>query len=135
MTNEYIKGFVDGAYARGQSLRRQTQMTLGEIIAALESIDPNSLVYGFGGAACYVWHPEDVAFVSSGKKERAADVAKYLRTYCGASLDDVVNDNGKSYIITEHTPVWIIPSGGGTGLRFVEFDDIANEFVFQMEDN
>lgn len=84
--------------------RRKTQMTLGEMIAALEALPPDAWAANLYGPHSYRGYYCDLEF----KQDHGTRPAKYLLDECrqvlGATLEGW---KGGEFVMNADTPVWI----------------------------
>lgn len=113
---ENIQAFVDGLSAQWQRERGTTQMTLGELISALEKLQPGAEVTGLNRPHSYRGYYEDLAFEPTDGKVSAASLLDDCRGVMGKIL---VGYKGGNFVMGELTPVWCSTYGTSSGLRLM----------------
>ena len=91
------------------------QMTLGDLIAALEAMDPLSMVANLGNAHSYRGYYRDLAFERIEAVREAGD----LLEECLSAMGQVFHGyKGGNYKMDAQTPVWVADYGY-SGYRLV----------------
>ena len=103
-----IQDLIDGANARNQRERAQTQMTLGKMIEALETFPDGATVRGLKDLDSYRGYYSDLAFELGDEPVLASD----LLATCKAAMGQVFQGyKGGDYMMGALTPLWIANYG------------------------
>jgi hypothetical protein len=109
-THGKLQALVDGVSMQWQRERAETQMTLGKLIAELESMAPTDMVANLINAHSYRGYYSDLAF------ERGEG----MREVCGLLADckDAMGQvfegyKGGDFVMGALTPLWIANYGRG----------------------
>lgn len=103
-----IQAFIDGMNAQMQRERSKTQMTLGQIIEALEGIPADAQVANLRGPHSYRGYYDDLAFKRSEGTRYASDLLADCKAAMGKAFEGY---KGGRYVMGEMTPVWIADYG------------------------
>lgn len=105
-----LKALIDGMKAQWQRERAETQMTLGNLIAALEAMPEDAEVANLNSAHSYRGYYSDLAF-EHGEGTRPADD---LLAECRAAMGQVFcGYKGGDFVMGSLTPVWLARYGCG----------------------
>lgn len=103
-----LQHLIDGMSAQWQRERAETQMTLGKLIAALESMPADSQVANLRDAHSYRGYYSDLAFERSDDTRPAAE----LLAECKDAMGQVFTGyRGGDYVMSALTPVWVAHYG------------------------
>lgn len=103
-----IQALMDGMSAQWQRERAEMQMTLGELIAALEAMPEGAEVANLHSAHSYRGYYSDLAFEQSEGTRMAAE----LLAECKAAMGQVFcGYKGGDYVMGALTPVWVASYG------------------------
>lgn len=102
------QAWVDGISAQMQRERAVTQLTLGQLIAALEAMPDGTEVAHLTGSHSYRGYYCDLAFTpGDGTRQAAALLAD-----CRAAMGQVFHGyKGGEYVMGALTPVWVAHYG------------------------
>ena len=124
-----IQDLMDGMSARWMRERAETQMTLGKLISALESMPICAEVANLKEPHSYRGYYSDLAFELGQGKRLASD----LLSECKKAMGEVFYGyKGGEYVMGSKTPVWIAEYGC-TGLKLMDIH-IGGE-IETAEDN
>lgn len=99
-----LQAMFDGMSAQWQRDRAETQMTLGKLISALETMPEGAEVANLGHAHSYRGYYSDLAFEIDDGLRPAAD----LLAECKAAMGQVFcGYKGGDYVMGALTPIWI----------------------------
>ena len=103
-----IQSLMAGMGAQWQRERADTQMTLGKMIAALESMPEGAVVANLQDAHSFRGYYCDLAFeISEGTRPAAELLAE-----CKEAIGQVfIGYKGGDYVMGELTPVWVANYG------------------------
>lgn len=103
-----IRALIDGMSAQWQRERAETQMTLGELINALEAMPEGAEVVNLRDAHSYRGYYSDFALELHEGTRPATD----LLTECKAAMGQVFcGYKGGDFVMGALTPVWIASYG------------------------
>lgn len=103
-----IQDLIDGMSAQWHRDRAETQMTLGNLIAALEAMPEGTEVANLNSAHSYRGYYSDLAFEHNDGTRPAAD----LLAECKAAMGQVFcGYKGGDYVMDAMTPVWLASYG------------------------
>jgi len=103
-----LQAMVDGMNAQWQKERATSQMTLGKLIAMLESMPADKEIFGLSNPHSYRGYYCDLAFERQAGEVKAGD----LLTECRAAMGKVFEGyKGGDFIMGESTPVWVAQYG------------------------
>lgn len=108
MSEEHIQWMVGGLSAALQRERSKTQMTLGDMIAALRKMPPDSVVANIREPCSYRGYYSDLAFSRGNGTRPAADL---LAEAMGCMGQIFSGYKGGEYLMGATTPVWIAEYG------------------------
>jgi len=111
-----IQALFDGMIAQAQRQRATTQMTLGELIDALEAMPKRAEVANLRNAHSYRGYYSDLAFERRGGMRPAADLLKECRAKMGQVLRGY---KGGDFVMGALTPVWVADYGC-SGLKLMD---------------
>jgi len=98
-----LQALMDGMSAQWQRERAETQMTLGELIEALEAMPADAQVANLRDAHSYRGYYIDLAFVRNDDTRPAAE----LLAECKAAMGQVfMGYKGGDFVMGARTPVW-----------------------------
>lgn len=129
MNDNHLQFLIDGMSAHEQRGRAATQMTLGKMIAQLETMAPMSRVSALGGAHSYRGFYDDIAFSLSEGTRLASDVLAECRAAMGQVF---VGYKGGDYVMGALTPVWVAEYGY-CGKRLMGFSGDGNAIIESVE--
>lgn len=132
MDKSPLQYLVDGMNAGMQRARAETQLTLGDLIEALSSMDPETMVTpGLGRLDSYRGYYEDLAFAPS----ELGLTAGQLLELCRAAMGQVFQGyKGGNYVMGATTPLWRAEYGSGVGERIVSIDTATGELRLERDD-
>lgn len=116
MTGPQLQAMIDGMNAAHQKARSTTQLTLGALIALLETLAPESRVYGLGRLMSYRGYYCDLAFAPTDEVETTAALLARCRDAMGRVFQGY---KGGDYQMGETTPLWVAPYGGSSADRLM----------------
>jgi hypothetical protein len=117
-----LQAMVNGWSAAWQKERASTQMTLGKLIALLETLPPERVVRGLGEPDSYRGYYSDLAFEP---EDHEVSVAALLAK-CRECMGEVFHGyKGGEYVMGAKTPLWVAP-WGSTGTRLMGLDTDAD---------
>ncbi len=103
-----MQAYVDGMSAQWQRERAETQMTLGKMIAALESMPIDAEIEGISEPHSYRGYYSDLAFETIEGKTKVADAL----TMCRATMGQVFEGyKGGDFVMGALTPLWLASYG------------------------
>ena len=103
-----LQALMDGMNAQWQRERAETQVTLGKLIAVLESMPEGAEVANLNSAHSYRGYYSDLAFERDEGTRPAAD----LLAECKAAMGQVFcGYKGGDYVMGALTPVWLANYG------------------------
>lgn len=103
-----IQAMVDGLNAQAQRERSVNQMTLGSLIAGLETMPEGALVSNLCSAHSYRGYYCDLAF----KRLDGMRPAEDLLADCKAAMGQVFEGyKGGEFVMGARTPVWVADYG------------------------
>ena len=108
MDSNHMQALIDGMSAQWQRERAETQMTLGKIIQALESMPSTSSIKGIGELASYRGYYSDLAFQPEPGERSVSEV---LADCCAAMGKIFQGYKGGEFVMGELTPLWIADYG------------------------
>lgn len=114
-----IQYLIDGFSAQMQRERAKTQMTLGQLIGALEKMPGGAVVANIHGAHSYRGYYDDLAFKRSEGTRHASDLLAECKSAMGKAFEGY---KGGRYVMGELTPVWIA-SYGCCGVKLIALHD------------
>ena len=82
-----IQAFIDGMNLQWQRERAKTQMTLGQLIAALEKMPGGTEVANIHGARSYRGYYDDIAFKHGEGTRQAADLLAECKQAMGKAFE------------------------------------------------
>lgn len=103
-----IQYLIDGMSAQMQRERSKTQMTLGQIIEALEKMPGDAEVANIHGVHSYRGYYDDLAFEQGEGTRPATDLLADCKSAMGKAFEGY---KGGRYVMGELTPVWIADYG------------------------
>jgi hypothetical protein len=109
-----MQALVDAMSEQWRKERAATQMTLGELIGALERLPSETLVQGLTHAHSYRGYYSDLAFEPQGTSVSAGDLLAQCRAAMGRVFEGY---KGGDYVMGETTPIWIADYGTTCGAR------------------
>lgn len=103
--------------------RSATQMTLGELIVRLQSMDGSTRIFGVGaGLASYRGYYSDLAFPPAPENESVT--AAELLGACQDAVGQVFEGyKGGEYVMTKTTPLFISHWGTCSGTKIMALND------------
>jgi hypothetical protein len=111
-----LQALSDGMNSRMQRERAETQMTLGKLIAVLESMPPDSMVPNLNDAHSYRGYYCDLAFTL----DDGTRTASSLLVECRAAMGEVFGGyKGGEFVMGALTPLWVSHYGVSSGTRIV----------------
>lgn len=121
-----MQAYVNEMSKVWQSERSQTQMTLGQLIAKLESLPQDALIWGFGEPISYRGYYCDLAFTPSHK---SCLVSELLATTKGCMGKIFEGYKGGDYMMGENTPLWMSNYGTASQKKLMDLRDDGYAFV------
>ena len=106
MDQDYLQAVFYGMAMQLQEARSETQMTLGNLIEALEKMPSGSMVANLHSVHSYRGYYEDLAFELGEGVRPAADLLSECRAVMGKALTGY---KGGEFVMGEKTPVWVAP--------------------------
>lgn len=113
--SDHMQALVRGLSIAQQSIRAAEQMTLGELIRALEGTRPDLKIVGFGRPRSYRGYYEDLAFEPVEQTQTAAELLEVAKGCMGRTFQGW---KGGDYVMHENTPLWIA-EWGDPGMRIL----------------
>lgn len=114
-----MQDLIDGMGQRMMRERSETQMTLGKLIACLETMPPDSNVYGLTNPHSYRGYYTDLAFEHNCDMVKASDLLAICKDAMGKVFQGY---KGGDYVMGALTPVWVAPYGV-TGEKLIMLRD------------
>lgn len=111
-----IDGFLSAMSAKHQLERAETQMTLGDLIAALEAMTPDAEVANLRGPHSYRGYYSDLAFEICDGLRPAKDLLSQCKAAMGRAF---VGYKGGDYVMGKVTPIWISEFGSASGTKLM----------------
>lgn len=103
-----LQALIDGLSAQWQRERAETQMTLGKLIAALETMPTDAQVANLRDPHSYRGYYSDLAFERSDDTRPASE----LLAVCKAAMGQVFEGyKGGDFVMGALTPVWVAHYG------------------------
>lgn len=117
MADHWIQHLVNGMNAEQQEKRAASeQMTLGKLIAVLESLPSDTPVEGLGALDSYRGYYSDLAFEDDVSPRTVGDVLADCRNALGERFTGY---KGGDYYMTKNTPLWVSDYGCASGKRLM----------------
>ncbi|MDD5543867.1 MAG: hypothetical protein PHX83_11895 [Acidobacteriia bacterium] len=111
-----MQALVDGMSAQWQRERSKTQLTLGLLIAALESMPPESRVANLCAPHSYRGYYCDLAFELTDGTRAASE----LLAECKGAMGKVFTGyKGGDFVMGALTPLWVSKYGESEGVRLI----------------
>jgi hypothetical protein len=123
-----LQALMDGMSAQWQKDRAGSQMTLGDLISALESLPEGSEVDGIGKPHSYRGYYEDLAFQRIRDKRKASEVLSDAKAAMGEVFQGY---KGGDYMMGKQTPIWVA-AYGCCGEKIMEINPDGS---FSLEDD
>lgn len=111
-----IQHLLDGIGADMQRERAETQLTLGTLIKALESMPPASKVANLHSLRSYRGYYSDLAFEHSVGERPAIDLWADCKNAMGQVFEGY---KGGEYVMGAKTPLWISDYGESSGIKLM----------------
>jgi hypothetical protein len=109
MDSNAFRALMDGLSAQWQRHRADTQMTLGELISALDSMPPDAQVAFLIDAHSYRGYYDDLAFEYHPDDTRpASDLLNECRAAMGQAFQGY---KGGDFVMGKTTPLWVASYG------------------------
>lgn len=125
-----LQALVDGMSRQWQKKRAASQMTLGSLIARLESIPPDAPVVNLKGPHSYRGYYDDLAF----HQEEGTRPASELLADCKAAMGQVFQGyKGGDFVMGALTPVWVADYGQ-CGEKLIEIR-VGGKFTTKQDDD
>ena len=103
-----LQALMDGMNVKWMRERAETQMTLGDLITALECMPQYTFIDGIKEPQSYRGYYSDLAFEHADDKVKVSDAL----AMCKAAMGKVFTGyKGGDYVMGETTPVWIAEYG------------------------
>lgn len=104
-----LQTYIDGLYEQAKKERASTQMTLGELITALEELPDDTEIKGLSYSFCsYRGYYSDLAI----EKGISCATAGTLLTACNEIMgQELTGYKGGEYMMGVSTPVWVADYG------------------------
>jgi hypothetical protein len=125
-----MQAMIDGMGAAWQKRRAATQMTLGALIKALESVDPDRKIAGLGSPMSYRGYYCDLAFRPSAESVPIAEALKVTRSCMGRVFEGY---KGGDYQMGEQTPIWSADYGS-SGPRIMGLNLDADPIMLVLKE-
>jgi hypothetical protein len=122
---------VDGMSAAWKKQRALTQMTLGALIAALESVDPERKIVGLGSPMSYRGYYSDLAFKPSTEAVTVAEALKTARDCMGRVFEGY---KGGDFCMGENTPIWSAEYGNSGCPRIMGLNLNADPITLTLKE-
>lgn len=103
-----LQAIMDGMSAQWQRERADTQMTLGALIALLDTLPASDVVVGLGSLMSYRGYYCDLAFEPNDVPRPVADLLKECRDAMGREFTGY---KGGEFLMGERTPLWVAGYG------------------------
>jgi len=103
-----LQALVDGLSAQWQKERAASQMTLGDLIAALEALPEDAEVDAIADATSYRGYYSDLSFERSAGKRKASELLGEAKSAMGEVF---YGYKGGEYVMGKNTPIWVAPYG------------------------
>ena len=103
-----LQSLVDSMSAEWRRQRAETQMTLGKLIAALETMPAETVIPSLCSPHSYRGYYSDLAFE---RGELECTAGKLLERCRGAMGREFQGYKGGDYLMGENTPVWVAHYG------------------------
>ena len=108
MSSNNLQALFDGLSAGWQKERAKTQMTLGQLIAALEATPSGDEVENLCELHSYRGYYSDLAFERGEGSRPASDLLAECREAMGRTFEGY---KGGDYMMGENTPLWVADYG------------------------
>lgn len=125
-----LQAMFDGMSAAWQKERAATQMTLGKLISALESVAKDRKIVGIGSPMSYRGYYSDLAFSPSKDAETVAVVLDRAKSCMGRVFEGY---KGGDYMMGENTPIFSAEYGDG-GPRIMGLNLDADPITLILKD-
>ncbi len=116
MSPNLMQNLIDGLSAEWQRERSATQLTLGGLITALESMLPSELVPGLHSPHSYRGYYDDLAFKLSGERRTVSALLAECRQCMGRVFTGY---KGGGFMMGATTPLWVSEYGEASGMRLM----------------
>ena len=103
-----LQALVDGMSRKWQEKRSQSQVTLGKLIEALESLDRDRLIRGIVEPHSYRGYYSDLAFEPTEDTQTVENALRIAKECLGEKF---VGYKGGDFYMTKNTPLWIAHYG------------------------
>ena len=103
-----LQALVDGMSEQWKRERAETQVTLGKLIAALETMPQDAQVANLRNAHSYRGYYSDLAFERAVGMRDAAELLAECRNAMGRVFQGY---KGGDYVMGETTPMWVAAYG------------------------
>ena len=110
-----LQALINGMGQKWQEERAASQMTLGDLIAALSVMDNTAVVPNISNAHSYRGYYIDIAFEPNGGTRPAKELLAECRDAMGAVFGGY---KGGDYVMGALTPVWV-SHYGTIGLKLI----------------
>lgn len=120
-----MQRWVDGMNANWQAERSETQMTLGKMIAALETLPSARAIVGLGTLDSYRGYYDDLAFEPNDRPWTVGELLAECRSAMGRTFQGY---KGGDYVMWENTPLHVA-SYGRCGDALIGLDTNADPIV------
>jgi hypothetical protein len=118
-TPNNLQMLINGMSVEAQKERAKTQMTLGQVIEALEKIKDKTVLLPFHYLCSYRGYYEDLAFVTSG----AHSIEEVLKD-CKDSMGEIFTGyKGGEFQMGKNTPVHVVDSHENTGTPLISISE------------
>jgi hypothetical protein len=112
-----IQNFIDDLSNKWADERKQSQLTLGNLIELLEKLDPKDKVQKLDEPHSYRGYYTDLAFIRD--EYNLAPVGEVLDILKSCVSKTYTGWKGGDYTMDENTPIWVVESEGRCGLKIV----------------
>lgn len=103
-----MQASIDGMNIQQQNDRSESQMTLGDMIKALESLPDVAKIEGLGDFNSYRGYYCDLAFEPQEGKRLVIDILKQCRSAMGVPF---MGFKGGEFVMGAQTPLWLADYG------------------------
>lgn len=125
-----LQAMINGFAAAGREERSKNQMTLGGLIKALESVDPERKIVGLGRPMSYRGYYSDLAFEPSQEPRAVREVLETAKGCMGKVFEGY---KGGDYEMGETTPLWSAEYGCGYSPRIMGLNLSADPISLNLE--
>lgn len=116
MTNNQIELMLNAMSNQWKLSRAESQMTLGDMISKLESMNGDDEIFGLGEMHSYRGYYSDLSFEPSTMSEKVSDLLERCRGAMGKTFEGY---KGGDFVMGKLTPLWVAYYGC-TGDRIMD---------------